>query len=105
MMIYILSVFNKLVSYAQCSMLHAQCPMLNASCSMPNAQCLMLNANMNRHDVCHTHSSPDIRLALTRVFTTPPTPNAGTILAIRARLLFNQSTLTFLHLSTHGVSP
>lgn len=40
------------------------------------------------------HSNPFIKLALTRVLTTPPTPKAGIILAMRAKELLSQSRLT-----------
>lgn len=48
--------------------------------------------------ITYTHrSSLPIRLFLTLALTTPPTPKAGTILHIRAKLLVSQSFLTFAH--------
>lgn len=46
-----------------------------------------------------SHSNFAIRLRLTFAFTTPPTPNAGTILHILAAALTAQFFLTIAHLS------
>ena len=64
--------------------------------STPSAKC--------SSELPHHHSSTlRIILPLTPALTTPPTPNAGTILPILARLLPNQSLPTFFTLAVHGV--
>jgi len=47
------------------------------------------------------YSNPTINLLLTPVLTTPPTPNAGTILATLAKQLFPQSLHTLSALLPH----